>query len=97
MSESKQDKNVSMPETKNSPDEIQAKLKIANKFERGRVYYDNLRDREVEFGYVGGRGDAVCYRPGDSGGGMQSAFLVDPRDMTPTGRRFCKECGQEIR
>ena len=39
--------------------------------------------KEVEFGYIGGHGDAVCYEPGDRGGGMQSSFLIDPKNLTP--------------
>ena len=67
------------------------------KLERGRIYFDNKRQKEVEFGYIGSKGDAVCYDPGDSGGGMQSAFLVDTEDLTPTGGKFCNCCGQEIK
>ena len=64
--------------------------------EKGRIYYDNKGQREVEFGYMGAH-DAVCYEPGDSGGGMQSSFLVNPVNLTPTARKCCPECGQEIK
>ena len=52
----------------------------------GHIYYDIKDKREVEFGYMGSKGDAVCYEPGDSGGGMQSAFLVDPENLVPVGK-----------
>jgi len=89
MQESKQ-------ETEESKRDKREKLAQAKKLKKGRIYYDNDMNREVEFGYIGGGWDAVCYEPGDSGGGMQSAFLVDPRHLTPTARKICKECGQEV-
>jgi hypothetical protein len=49
----------------------------------GRIYYYGKMQKEVEFGYIGGHGDAVCYEPGDRGGGMQSSFLIDPKNLTP--------------
>lgn len=30
----------------------------------GRIYYYGKMQKEVEFGYIGGHGDAVCYEPG---------------------------------
>jgi len=63
----------------------------------GKIYYNAKTEKEVEFRYIGGKGDAVCCEPGDSGGGMQSSFLVDPENLTPTGRRICSECGQEVK
>lgn len=34
----------------------------------------------VEYGYMS-IGGPVCYEPGDSGGGMQSSFFVDIKDI----------------
>ena len=35
----------------------------------------------VEFGYMGQTGLAIVYEPGDSGGGMQSSWGVDPDNL----------------
>lgn len=67
------------------------------KLEHGRIYYDNKNQREVEFQYTAMNGDAVCCDPGDSRGGMQSSFLVDPVNLTLTARKCCPTCGQEIK
>lgn len=47
----------------------------------GEVYWDNKHKELVEFGYMGQTGLAICYEPGDSGGGMQSSFGVDPDNL----------------
>jgi len=35
----------------------------------------------VEFGYMGQTGLAIVYEPGDSGGGMQSAWGINPDNL----------------
>ena len=64
--------------------------------EKGRVYYDNVSKEEVEFRYVGQTGFAIVCAPGDSGGGMQSSWGVKPERLTPTARKCCPTCGQEV-
>jgi hypothetical protein len=92
MQESKQEGN----DVKGATDGSQEGLP-PRKLEEGRVYYDNVAKEEVEFGYMGQTGLAIVYEPGDSGGGMQSSWAIDPKRLTPTARRFCRACGQEIK
>jgi len=47
----------------------------------GEIYWDSKNNGKVEFGYMGQTGLAICYEPGDSGGGMQSSFGVDPDNL----------------
>jgi hypothetical protein len=52
-----------------------------NRLKPGEVYWDCAKNEVVEFGYMGQTGWAICYEPGDSGGGMQSSFGVDPDNL----------------
>ena len=47
----------------------------------GEVYWDRQHQEWVEFGYLGQTGLAIVYEPGDSGGGMQSSWGVDPDNL----------------
>ena len=47
----------------------------------GDVYWDRKNREAVEFGYMGQTGWAICYEPGDSGGGMQSSFGIKPDNL----------------
>lgn len=44
----------------------------------GKIYVNTQNNEKVEFGYMGTTGYAICYEPGDSGGGMQSSFGIKP-------------------
>ena len=47
------------------------------------IYYDTKNKQEVEFRYMGqNSGLAIVCDPGDSGGGMQSCWGVDPNNLT---------------
>ncbi len=48
---------------------------------RGEIYWNKQNNEWVEFGYMGQTGYAICYEPGDSGGGMQSSFAIDPENL----------------
>ena len=48
---------------------------------RGEIYWDKKNKEQVEYGYLGQTGLAIVYEPGDSGGGMQSAWGVDPDNL----------------
>ena len=41
------------------------------------------KTEDVEFRYMGGEGHAIVCEPGDSGGGMQSCWGVDPEALEP--------------
>jgi hypothetical protein len=51
---------------------------------RGKVYYDKKHKEDVEFCYMGYTGLAIVCEPGDSGGGMQSCWGVDPNNLILT-------------
>ena len=48
---------------------------------QGEIYWDKANKEMVEFGYLGRTGLAIVYEPGDSGGGMQSSWGVDPENL----------------
>ena len=52
-----------------------------NRLKPGEVYWDNKHKELVEFGYMGQTGLAIVYEPGDSGGGMQSSWGIDPDNL----------------
>lgn len=47
----------------------------------GEIYWDSKHNEKVEFGYMGQTGLAIVYEPGDSGGGMQSSWGIDPDNL----------------
>jgi hypothetical protein len=47
----------------------------------GALYWDAEANQVVEFGYMGQTGYAIVYEPGDSGGGMQSSWAVEPGNL----------------
>jgi len=47
----------------------------------GEIYLDKKTKKNVEFGYMGQTGLAIVYSPGDSGGGMQSSWGIDPNNL----------------
>ena len=49
---------------------------------QGNIYYDAKNRQEVEFRYHGQTGLAIVCDPGDSGGGMQSSWGIDPNNLT---------------
>jgi hypothetical protein len=49
--------------------------------QQGKIYWDKVNKEEVEFGYMGRTGYAIVYAPGDSGGGMQSAWGIKPENL----------------
>ena len=51
------------------------------RLKRGEIYWDRVHNEEVEFGYMGQTGFAIVYKPGDSGGGMQSSWGVNPNNL----------------
>tara|TARA_Y100000310_G_C20599878_1_gene772449 strand:- start:351 stop:557 length:207 start_codon:yes stop_codon:yes gene_type:complete len=51
------------------------------KLKQGKIYGDMINKEKVEFGYMGQTGLAICYEPGDSGGGMQSSFALRPENL----------------
>jgi len=51
------------------------------RLKRGELYLDKVNQETVEFGYMGGTGFAIVYEPGDSGGGMQSSWGVNPNNL----------------
>jgi hypothetical protein len=53
----------------------------AEKLKRGVIYWDKVHKEKVEFGYMGQTGLAIVYQPGDSGGGMQSSWGVNPKNL----------------
>ena len=52
-----------------------------NRLKPGEIYWDRKNKEKVEFGYMGRTGYAIVYKPGDSGGGMQSSWGVDPDNL----------------
>lgn len=52
-----------------------------NRLKEGTIYWDKEDKKSVEFGYLGKTGYAIVYEPGDSGGGMQSSWAVDPANL----------------
>ena len=48
------------------------------RLKEGKIYWDKKHKEKVEFGYMGQTGLAIVYEPGDSGGGMQSSWGIDP-------------------
>jgi hypothetical protein len=64
------------------------------KLERGQIYYDVINREEVEFGYMGAEGHAIVYEPGDSGGGMQSSWGINPANLVKLekGQKICPKC-----
>lgn len=58
------------------------KIKYHQKrLKQGEIYWDKKHKEKVEFGYLGQTGLAIVYEPGDSGGGMQSSWGVDPENL----------------
>ena len=51
------------------------------RLKQGETYWDRVNSEEVEFGYMGQTGFAIVYEPGDSGGGMQSSWGVNPNNL----------------
>lgn len=49
--------------------------------EAEEIYWDQVNKELVEFGYIGLTGLAIVYEPGDSGGGMQSSWGVNPDNL----------------
>ncbi len=47
----------------------------------GEIYWDTKHKEMVEFGYLGQTGLAIVYEPGDSGGGLQSSWGIDPDNL----------------
>lgn len=47
----------------------------------GELYWDHMHKEVVEFVYMGQTGLAIVCEPGDSGGGMQSTWGVDPANL----------------
>jgi hypothetical protein len=52
-----------------------------NRLIPGEIYWDKKNKKNVEYGYLGQTGFAIVYEPGDSGGGMQSSWGVDPDNL----------------
>jgi hypothetical protein len=52
-----------------------------DRLNRGEIYWDNKNKEKVEFGYMGQTGYAIVCEPGDSGGGMQSSWGVNPDNL----------------
>lgn len=59
----------------------------AQRLNPGEVYWDKKHKEIVEFGYMGQTGLAICYEPGESGGGMQSSFGIDPKNLEQIVKR----------
>lgn len=53
----------------------------SRRLKEGSIYWDKEHNEFVEFGYMGKTGLAIVYAPGDSGGGMQSAWALDPNNL----------------
>jgi hypothetical protein len=51
------------------------------RLKQGEIYLDKVNNEKVEFGYMGQTGWAICYEPGDSRGGMQSSFGINPNNL----------------
>jgi hypothetical protein len=51
------------------------------KLKQGEIYWDKKKGERIEFGYMGQTGLAIVYEPGDSGGGMQSSWGINPEDL----------------
>ena len=51
------------------------------RLKQGEIYWDGVNNEAVEFGYMGQTGFAIVYEPGDSGGGMQSSWGVNPNNL----------------
>lgn len=51
------------------------------KFKRGKIFYHIPCKQNVEFRYMGKTNLAIVCEPGDSGGGMQSCWGVDPNKL----------------
>ena len=52
-----------------------------SRLKQGEIYWDKKNSQNVEFGYIGQTGLAIVYEPGDSGGGMQSSWGVNPNNL----------------
>ena len=48
---------------------------------RGDIYLDSETNKKVEFCYMGMTGLAIVCEPGDSGGGMQSTWGIEPERL----------------
>ena len=55
-------------------------MKITD-LEEGKIYIDSKSKEAVEFKYAGQTGLAIVCEPGDSGGGMQSSWGLDPEQL----------------
>ena len=47
----------------------------------GELYWDKINKEPVEFRYIGQTGFAIVCEPGDSGGGIQSYWKVNPNNL----------------
>lgn len=52
-----------------------------NTLKEGQTYWDRKNKEQVEYRYLGQTGIAIVCEPGDSGGGMQSCWGVNPADL----------------
>ena len=52
-----------------------------DRLNEGEVYQDIVHNESVEFRYMGKTGLAIVCEPGDSGGGMQSCWGIDPNHL----------------
>lgn len=52
-----------------------------NRLRAGEIYFDRRHDENVEFCYMGKTGLAIVCEPGDSGGGMQSCWGIEPESL----------------
>jgi hypothetical protein len=59
--------------------------------ERGKIYWDKINKEKVEFGYMGQTGLAIVYGPGDSGGGMQSSWGINPKNLESIMNKYLSQ------
>ena len=52
-----------------------------DRLNQGEIYWDKKNKIGVEFSYMGQTGYAIVCEPGDSGGGMQSHWGIDPDNL----------------
>lgn len=51
------------------------------RLKQGEIYFDNIHNEKVEFGYIGQTGLAIVYKPGKSDEGMQSSWGINPNNL----------------
>jgi len=66
------------------------------KLVRGNIYLDTKTAEKVEFKYMGQTGLAIVCEPGDSGGGMQSSWAIDPERLESISPPVCPTCGKVL-